>query len=94
MRGHRRNLPLAELEKLPAPSDALILRACIVLRLAVTWHRLRSSEPLPNVSISASEGTLKLDYPKGWLDDHSLMRADLEQEAVYLGAVGVKLKVR
>ncbi len=94
VRGHRRKLPLAEFEKLPEPMNELLLRACVVLRLAITWHRRRSSEPLPSVTISADDHTLKLHYPDGWLDEHPLMRADLEQEAVYLRTAGVKLKFR
>lgn len=92
VRGHRRKLPLAEFEALPAALAPVVLRACIVLRIAVTWNRRRSSEALPAVAVTADGNTLKLLYPDGWLDAHSLTRADLEQEAIYLKAAGVKLE--
>jgi len=94
VRGHRRKLPLAEFEKFSAEAASMLLRACVVLRIAVTLHRRRSSEPLPAIEANADGNTLKLRYPDGWLDVNSLMRADLEQEAVYLKAAGVKLKLK
>jgi exopolyphosphatase/guanosine-5'-triphosphate,3'-diphosphate pyrophosphatase len=94
VRGQRRKLPLAEFERLPAALVDLLLRACAVLRIAVTWHRRRSSEALPPIAVTAEGSTLKLRYPGGWLDAHPLIRADLEQEAVYLKAAGVTLKFK
>jgi exopolyphosphatase/guanosine-5'-triphosphate,3'-diphosphate pyrophosphatase len=93
VRGHRRKVPVAEFEKLGTALGPLLLRACVVLRIAVTWNRSRSSEPLPAVTVTAAGSTLKLGYPDGWLDEHALTRADLEQEAVYLKAAGIKLKL-
>ena len=94
VRGHRRKLPLTEFEKPDGKLTTQLLRACAVLRLAVTWHRRRTSDPLPPAEVSADGNTLKVHYPDGWLDAHPLMRADLEQEAVYLKAAGIKLKFR
>ena len=94
VRGHRRKLPLTEFNEFPEPLAGLLLRACVVLRIAVTWHRRRSSDALPEVVATADGSTLKLRYPPGWLDDHPLMQADLEQEAVYLKAAGFKLKLK
>ncbi len=94
VRGHRRKLPLTEFEKPDGKLTTQLLRTCVVLRLAVTWHRRRTSDPLPPAEVSADGNTLKLRYPDGWMDAHPLMRADLEQEAVYLKAADVKLKFR
>lgn len=94
VRAHRRKLPLAEIERLPSTARRTMLRACAVLRIAVTWHRRRSGEALPEVEVTADGSTLKLRYPEGWLDAHSLMRADLEQEDLYLKSAGVKLKFK
>lgn len=94
VRGHRRKLPLGEFEKLPSAQVSGLLRAGVLLRIAVTWNRRRSSDPLPAVSATADGKTLKLRYPEGWLDAHPLMRADLEQEVIYLKAAGFKLKLK
>jgi exopolyphosphatase/guanosine-5'-triphosphate,3'-diphosphate pyrophosphatase len=94
VRSQRRKLPLAEFERLPTALASVSLRACAVLRIAVTWHRRRSTEALPVVAVTAAGSTLKLRYPEGWLEEHPLMRADLAQEAVFLKAAGVKLKLK
>lgn len=94
VRGHRRKLPVADFETRDDALSTQLLRLCVVLRLAVTWHRRRTSEPLPPIEVSADGGTLKLRHPEGWLDEHALMRADLEQEAAYLKAAGIKLKFK
>jgi exopolyphosphatase/guanosine-5'-triphosphate,3'-diphosphate pyrophosphatase len=93
VRGHRRKLTLAEFSKLAGPLARTLIRMCVVLRIAVTWHRRRSDESLPLVAIRADDDTLELRYPKGWLELHPLLRADLEQEAVYLRAAGVNLEL-
>jgi exopolyphosphatase/guanosine-5'-triphosphate,3'-diphosphate pyrophosphatase len=94
VRAHRRRLPVAEFEAFPTAQARRLLRTCVVLRIAVTWHRLRSAEALPPIQVSADGSTLKLRYPDGWLDAHPLMRADLEQEELYLKAAGFKLKLK
>ena len=94
VRGHRRKIPIAEFEKLPSSYSPSIARLCVILRLAITLHRRRSEEPPPPVSMSAEDSTIKLNYPDGWFNAHPLMRADLDQEAVYLRAAGFKLKFK
>ena len=94
VRGHRRKIPIAEFEKLPSSYSRSIVRLCVILRLAITLHRRRSEEPPPPVSMSAEDSTIKLNYPDGWFNAHPLMRADLDQEAVYLRAAGFKLKFK
>lgn len=93
VRGHRRKLPLADFERLPSPYLPGLLRLAALLRVSVTWHRRRSGE-VPPFTASAEGNTLRLRFPNGWLDQHPLTRADLEQEAVYLKAGGIKLKFK
>ena len=42
--------------------------------------------------MTAKGNKVKLDFPEGWLDQHALTRADLEQEKKYLKAIKVTLK--
>ena len=41
--------------------------------------------------LAASGSRYRLRFPKGWLDDHPLTRADLAQESDQLEAFGVVL---
>jgi hypothetical protein len=49
---------------------------------------------MPRIELEIDEDALKLRFPQGWLDSHPLTLADLEQEADYLRAAGVKLKFK
>jgi exopolyphosphatase/guanosine-5'-triphosphate,3'-diphosphate pyrophosphatase len=63
----------------------------IILRLAVLLHRGRDVVPLPNIALAASKKSLDIRFPKGWLEERQLTKADLQQEANYLAAVDFKL---
>ncbi len=62
-------------------------------RLAVLLHRGRSPGALPDIDLHARARTLEVAFPKGWLAEHPLTAADLEQESEYLQASGFRLKV-
>jgi len=94
VRGHRRKFPTVELAELPEPEQNVCRRLCVLLRLAVVMHRARRPTPLPALTLSVEEGALRLELPRGWLNEHALVAADLEQEATYLKAVGVRFKFR
>ncbi|MDP6182886.1 MAG: exopolyphosphatase, partial [Gammaproteobacteria bacterium] len=69
-------------------------KLCVLLRLAVVLHRRRSDTELPDIDIKVKNTKVNLRFPNGWLGDHQLTTADLEQEASYLKAVGYKLKFK
>jgi len=95
IRFHRRKLLPAELPPTvpPLPRRAP-LRLTALLRLAVRLNRSRSRAPLPPLQLEARKSRLALQLPAGWLDDHPLTRADLEEEAQLLGKGGLSLEVR
>lgn len=70
-------------------------RLCVVLRLAVLLNRSRGARSMhtPHVD-STSEGGLELVFEEGWLEQHPLTRADLEQEAARLAEFGASLSFR
>lgn len=55
----------------------------MLLRLAARLHRSRSPRALPPIDLVVEGGdALSLQFPSGWLADHRLTRADLQDEAV------------
>jgi exopolyphosphatase/guanosine-5'-triphosphate,3'-diphosphate pyrophosphatase len=64
---------------------------CILLRLAVLLHRSRSTEPLPEFTLTADKKSLSIQFPPDWLESHQLTRTDLEQETDYLAAADFTL---
>lgn len=93
VRGHRRKLSRSYFASLGEARTEQALRLCVVLRLAARLHRSRRPEPLPALKLSAEGPRLRLAFPAGWLDEHPLTRADLDNEASYLAAVGLELVV-
>jgi exopolyphosphatase/guanosine-5'-triphosphate,3'-diphosphate pyrophosphatase len=94
VRGHRRKFPLEQFDTLPEPPRKRIELLCILLRLSVVLHRRRSEAQLPEIGIKIDKEKIRLRFPKGWLEEHQLTTADLEQEIVYLKVADYKLKIR
>ncbi|MCK0154074.1 exopolyphosphatase [Alcanivorax sp. S6407] len=91
VRGHRRKIPVSALEELPADEREPLLRLCLVLRIAARLHHARCDELIPAMKLKVKGNTLTLTFPSGWLDEHPLTLADLEQEQEYFQAAGCEL---
>jgi exopolyphosphatase/guanosine-5'-triphosphate,3'-diphosphate pyrophosphatase len=90
---HRRKLNLEGVEELVPPWDRSALYLIVLSRLAVLLHRGRSTTALPPLELSATPRSLEVRFPPGWLEDHPLSSADLQQEVEYLRASGFRLRV-
>src|SRR6516225_2765316 len=90
---HRRKLVLEGVEELVPPWDRSAVYLIVLLRLAVLLHRGRSSTALPPLELSATPRSLEMRFPPGWLRDHPLTSADLQQEVDYLRMSGFRLRV-
>jgi exopolyphosphatase/guanosine-5'-triphosphate,3'-diphosphate pyrophosphatase len=90
---HRRKLALEGVEELVPPWDRSALYLIVLLRLAVLLHRGRSSTALPSIELSATSRSLEMRFPAGWLREHPLTSADLQQEVDYLRLSGFRLRV-
>ena len=64
----------------------------MLLRLAVVLNRSRADDFLPGVAALARGEVLSVAFPPGWLDEHPLTRADLEQEQACLEAAGIEFR--
>ncbi|MGQ0658978.1 MAG: exopolyphosphatase [Chromatiales bacterium] len=94
VRTHRRKFPQGEFQALPDDEIEPMRRLCILLRLAVLVHRSRTDAAVPRIEVEAADTTVKLRFPESWLDAHPLTTADLEQEAEYQKAAGLRLKFK
>ena len=92
LRGHRRKLDRDLFGDVPKARLTTALRLCVLLRLAARLERGRSRTPLPKILVTAVKGRLGLEFPAGFLDQHPLTRADLDDEATALATVGISLR--
>ncbi len=90
---HRRKVALERADELVPPWHALALYLIVVMRLAVLLHRGRSREPLPLIRLTPKGRSLEVRFPRGWLRERALTRADLVQEVDFLKGVGFRLRV-
>jgi exopolyphosphatase/guanosine-5'-triphosphate,3'-diphosphate pyrophosphatase len=91
--GHRRKLIVDGIEELIPPWDRDAIFLIVLLRLAVLLHRGRSAVALPAIELTARPRTLEVKFPGGWLKDHPLTAADLQQEIDHLKAHAFRLRV-
>ncbi len=91
--GHRRKIALDVCQDLIPPWDNKAEMLILVLRLAVLMHRGRSSAQLPPIELLPRGRALTVEFPRGWLKDHALTIADLQQEVDYWKAIDYRLRV-
>ena len=66
-------------------------KLCVLLRLAVLFHRTRGGRRSTEPKLRWSERSVQLEFPPGWTDTHPLTRADLDQEARFLADAALTL---
>jgi len=92
VRCHRRKFRRLLVETLPEDRQEKTIRLAILLRLSVLLHRNRSQAEEPEIRVSATEQSIQLKFPEGWLEQHPLTLADLDQEKKHLKPVCYKLE--
>ncbi|NUP94808.1 MAG: Ppx/GppA family phosphatase [Planctomycetaceae bacterium] len=90
---HRRKPDPALFQALPTDLQEPTLRLAVLLRLAARLHRSRSPRALPELSLFVRKRELRMEFAEGWLAEHPLSRADLDEEAGQLTQLGVELHV-
>lgn len=91
---HRADISREIIARQTMTSVLLTVRLTRILRLAVILSMRRRHEVLPQVNISSKGEQLLLQMPAGWLDQHPLMRAELEQEVQYQQQAGWELLIK
>jgi exopolyphosphatase/guanosine-5'-triphosphate,3'-diphosphate pyrophosphatase len=71
---------------------ALAQRLCMLVRLSARLNRGRMATALPELRAVAARDRLQIEFPAGWLAEHPLTQADLEEEVDALRGLGVQLK--
>jgi exopolyphosphatase/guanosine-5'-triphosphate,3'-diphosphate pyrophosphatase len=88
VRAFRRKFPLQRFEIIDDPAiRQRFIRLARILRLAVLLNHRRRDVKLPPFQLDIEQEQLTLTLPDGYLEEHSLLRADLAQEQSYLAAV-------
>ena len=62
-----------------------------IMRLAGVFKYVEQLEELPDFTISADTGSISLDLPEGWLEQHPLTAWELGQQVSQLDNIGIKL---
>ena len=88
---HRQRFRMNAFDDLVEPVRIPSVRLCVLLRLAVLFHRGRTDEQVPDVVIKAEKNFVELHFPYGWLDQHPLTQADLGKEYDNLKDANIKL---
>lgn len=92
---HRADIAREVIARQTMTSVLLTVHLTRILRLAVVLSMRRRHEALPQVSISVKAAEqLVLTMPAGWLEQHPLMRAELEQEVQYQQQAGWPLLIQ
>lgn len=93
VRSHRRKIPLPMFEERAEEERVPLLRLALLLRIAALLHHGRNDTELPGIRAKVGDAVLTLQFPDGWLDEHPLTRADIEQEQEFFRAAGYELNV-
>jgi exopolyphosphatase/guanosine-5'-triphosphate,3'-diphosphate pyrophosphatase len=88
----RRKLHREELDSIDPARVEDVLELCVLFRLAVRLNRGRDAT-VPQCVLKVKRERLKLHFPEGWLEEHPLTAAALEEEAHFLAAAGFELEL-
>ncbi len=92
---HRRKIKTDLINELPKNNRKSVVWLIVILRLAVVLNRSRRNDDVPDVSIIIKADALVFLYPKGWLQENPLLRADLSEERRYLKKLfGLKVQAQ
>ncbi|WXL25526.1 exopolyphosphatase [Ectopseudomonas mendocina] len=91
VRGHRRNIPKDKFSDFDEGTQ--LIRLCVLLRFAILFHHIRGNQEMPEVQLKASESSLEIIFPKGWLEQNPLTQADFEAEAEWLKRINLDLRI-
>lgn len=93
VRGHRMKFPVELFSSFDDKTAKILMRTCILVRLAVLLNRGRGIDDVPKVDLKANGSHIDLRLPEGWLAVHPLTRSDLEKEVLFMKQAGYVLSI-
>jgi exopolyphosphatase/guanosine-5'-triphosphate,3'-diphosphate pyrophosphatase len=94
IRGHRRKLADIVFSNIPANIRTTVERLVLLLRLAVTLHRHRGPDPLPDVFISLKNKSLQISIDVQWLNENPLTKTEIQNENGFVSNRGYKIEIQ
>ena len=91
---HRQKFNLELFNTLPVKCIEAAIKLAIILRLAIVFHRSRGEVSIKDIKFEAKKNGLNVNFPKGWLDTHTLIHADLLYEKQLLEKSDFDLKLK
>ena len=88
---HRRKIRNEQKVQLMSKGGTSLFNIAVLLRLAALVHHSRSPKPLPDLKLSSDGLHFIMQFPDGWLANHPLTAADIEEEKDYLQAWDISL---
>lgn len=88
----RRKIRQTDIQELPNLLQEKVKRLILLLRFSVLLHRARRDDIAPEFKLSVSNKGMKVKFPGKWLDEHPLLRAELQDEQDAWKKVGYKLE--
>ena len=92
IRFYRKKIKLTELPEFLTISQKHVLKLIVILRLAILFNQKRQVSLKPDMEISASNLGLFIKFSNSYLQEHTLLQADLEQEQLYLKKAGIQFE--
>lgn len=92
VRLQRKKLSEDRIEGLDNTARLAFVPLLVCLRLAVLLYRRRENIEV-SPSLKVIDDVYVLSFPKGWLDEHPLTLAGLEQEQQHLSNIGIPLSI-
>jgi len=93
IRLHRRKISKSVLAELTDRQYEVVVKLLIILRLSVVFARNRHFEAVPIERIHWHENSIELQIENEWLNDHSLINADLKDEQKQWFNMGLNLLI-
>ena len=91
VRCHRKKISQKFFASVPDEDYLTALRLSIILRLAALLHRSRKDEKAVIDELNVGDMDMDISFAENELSNHPLLLASLEQQALYLQAVGFEL---
>lgn len=90
-RFHRKRIRTAEIPEFLDFDEQSVYKLIAILRLAVSLNIKRQDGILPDIGVKVDKQKITLTFPKEWLEQKPIFKADLEREVEEVSALGIEL---